>query len=356
MCDRGGTLTALGSLAARPLALDGGGTHRALGLPRRVDLRVHRTEGVLFVLVVLALGEIVRDRRLPTFEETGEDPADRAPRDVAQRRGEEELESARRQKRHRSEEQQRGADGAQAPEPGAWEHRIRDVADHEERQRRHEEAEQDVPLQVGDRAVVVQPRLAEPVVRRQRDAGGGTRQPLEVGLRRTSLLDVEPREAHHRAGGEQEHGQPVPARLIEHGEVHDQPGREPERDRVDERVELLAELRAGVGRARHLAVERIARPAEQHVHACLDELLPRGGDDREDAEEEVAERESAREQDHGAPHVGTPELAAGGFHRPPSSAIGVEPASVMSPTFTRRCTSSGMNTSTRDPKRMRPMR
>ena len=62
--------------------------------------------------------------------------------------------------------------------------------------------------------------------------------------------------------------------LVEHGEVHDQPGREPEGDRVHERVELLAELGSGIRRAGHLPVEGIARAAEQHVHAGLDEVLP----------------------------------------------------------------------------------
>ena len=148
---RGGSFAPLGPVAPRALAIDVHRPHLTLGLAHRVHLRVHRTEGVLlFILVVLSLGEVVRDRRLTPLEQTGEDPADRPPDDVAQRRGEEELQSTRREQRHRADEQQRRADGAQAAESRPRKHGIRDVADHEERQRRHEEAQQDVPRQVRD--------------------------------------------------------------------------------------------------------------------------------------------------------------------------------------------------------------
>src|SRR5204863_10045190 len=138
-------------------------------------------------------------------------------------------------------------------------------------------------------------RLGEAAGRRQRDAGGGAGESREIRLGRAGLLEVEPREPQDGAGGKQEDREPVPVVAVEDGEVHDQSGREPERDRVDERIELLAELRTGVRRARDLSIERVTRAAEQYEHAGLDELPARGGDDREDAEEEVPQRESARE-------------------------------------------------------------
>src|SRR4029079_3307346 len=136
------TFSALRALAATALTL---GTRRpplAHGLPGRVHLRVDRAERLFLLLVVLAFGKVVRDRRLATLEHSRQDPADRSPRDVAQREGGEELEELRRQQRDRAEEPERRGGRSQTAEPRAREHRVRDVADHQERERRHEEAQQ----------------------------------------------------------------------------------------------------------------------------------------------------------------------------------------------------------------------
>jgi hypothetical protein len=70
-----------------------------------------------------------------------------------------------------------------------------------------------------------------------------------VRLLAPRLLDVEARQANHGAHREHEAEDPIPPRLIEDGEVDDHRGREAERDRVDQGVELLAEATPAVGRA-----------------------------------------------------------------------------------------------------------
>src|SRR6185312_13247861 len=76
------------------------------------------------------------------------------------------------------------------------------------------------------------------------------------------------------------------------------------------------------------------------------------------AEKEVRDRETAGQQDHGAPHWATPMVMGPNDARTHrlSSARTVVPAVVISPSFALIVASVGTNTSTREPNRMMPNR
>ncbi len=140
---------------------------------------------------------------------------------------------------------------------------------------------------------------------------------------------------------------------LKHGEVDDHRGREAERDRVDQRVEFLAEPAPAVGGARHAPVERVGDAAEDDVRDGAREVAARGGDDREDAEEQIGEREAVGQQDDARVARG----ARATRHAPSELArAAVVPANVVCPTFTCTGVPGGRKTSTREPKRMIPMR
>ena len=204
--------------------------------PRGADLRLGGLEllVLLVLLLILSFRQVVRDGRLPSLENSRQEPADRAPRHVQQTEWEEEFQAIGRQQGGGANQQQGAGQCPHAAQPGARKHRIWYRADHERREGRHEEAQHLLPRQIADRTVVVQPRLAEPVVRRERAARGGARQSREVRLRGARLFDVEAGEAEHGTRGEQENEDPVPAVGLEHREVHDHRWRETERDRVDQ--------------------------------------------------------------------------------------------------------------------------
>src|SRR3982751_1614455 len=114
---------------------------------------------------------------------------------------------------------------------------------------------------------------------------------MKISLGAAGLLDVEPRKADHRAGGEQKREDPVPAVPVEHREIHDHRRRESEGDRIDERIELRSEARSGAGSACNTAIERVADSAEDDVQAGGVELAARGRDNGEDAEEKTRQGE-----------------------------------------------------------------
>src|SRR5262249_30521266 len=135
-------------------------------------------------------------------------------------------------------------------------------------------------------------------------------------------------------------------------EVHHDRRREAERNRVDERVELLAKAASRSGGARDTAVEDVGDAAEDDEGRRGRELAADGQDDGVDAAEQVEERQAVRhEHDRAAHDLAWPALAARasahGDHWLVSSPSTVVPANVMSPTFTRSAAPAGRKTSTR---------
>src|SRR5262249_9158645 len=142
-------------------------------------------------------------------------------------------------------------------------------------------------------------------------------------------------------------------------EIDDQRGRETERDCVDERVELFTESAARSGGARHASVERIGNAAEHDERRRRRDLASNGENDRVDAAEQVEQRQTIRHQHDGAPHSLTamqPAIRGRRVHGAVNSATTVTPAETLSPTLTFTVEPTGTKTSTREPKRMRPMR
>src|SRR5687768_98015 len=239
---------------------------------------------------------------------------------------------------------------------------VGDVADHQERENQHQATKAYGPVQVAEDGLVVQSCLAEPVVRGECHPGGRARETVEVFFGAPRLLDVEACKPDHGARRKKEREDPVPAVPVQHGEVHDHRRRESEGDRIDERVQLRAESRSRSGCSRYPAVECVAYSAEHDIQTSCIELSARRGDDREDAEEKTGERESIREDDDRAISR-TVEVAAelpsapiGCKHQSGISASTVTPAVVRSPSFARTFEVVGMNTSTREPNRIIPIR
>ncbi len=107
---------------------------------------------------------------------------------------------------------------------------------------------------------------------------------------------------------------------LQHGEVHQQRGCEPECDAVDERVEFLAEARRAVRRARNPPVQPVGHARDDDVQGRARVVAARRGDDREDAEEQACQRESVGQREHCAARPWPL------FHHRPNSASTVEPA------------------------------
>ena len=298
-----------------------------------------------------------RHRRAPRPRARGgdqqpnEDGGHQSVQHVGHRRREEELLREEDDPEDGADDEERAEDLADAAIPDGRHGRILHVADHQEAQAEHDEAQHLVPGEVGDHRLRIQVGLAEPVVRGEGPSGRGRGEAGEVRLLAPRLLDVEARQANHGAHREHEAEDPIPPRLIEDGEVDDHRGREAERDRVDQGVELLAEATPAVGGASDAPVEGIGHTPEDDVRHRPREVAARRGDDREDAEEQVRQREPVREEDDRAARLRTAHR-----HRPPSRAMSVVPAKVVCPTFTFGVAVVGRKTSTREPKRMIPMR
>ena len=113
----------------------------------------------------------------------------------------------------------------------------------------------------------------------------------------------------------------------------------------------------GVRRAGHASVERVARRRRARCTRRPSTKSPRDAATIAKMPKNRLQREPVGEQDHGAPHVGAPELTRRRLHRAASSAIDGRAGDASCHRPSRAAaTSSGRNTSTRDPKRMSPMR
>src|SRR5512141_1620757 len=86
---------------------------------------------------------------------------------------------------------------------------IRNVADHQECESEHQEAQPEMPRQVAEHRLVVECALTEPVVGGERHSGRRARQTMEISLRSASLLDIEPRETNRSARNVKPDDQPL---------------------------------------------------------------------------------------------------------------------------------------------------
>ncbi|MGC4118944.1 MAG: hypothetical protein QM765_31130 [Myxococcales bacterium] len=104
--------------------------------------------------------------------------------------------------------------------------------------------------------------------------------------------DVEARQPQHAAQRvEDGDGQPGDPQVLERARVDEEGGRDAEGDGVGERVELHAELAGRVEHPRDPAVEHVAqRGREEQVAGVLEPAL-RGGDDPQEAEHDVRQRD-----------------------------------------------------------------
>src|SRR6266576_6437389 len=202
--------------------------------------------------------------------------------------------------------------------------------------------------------MLIQVRGRERKECRERHAGGRRGQSDEGALRAAGLGDVEPCEpdgSRHDVEVAED-----PLRLAGDRElelVDEKCRRDTEAHDVHQAVELRAEAGAGAGQPRDSAVERIEDAGEEDVPAGTIELAARGQHHGPDAEEQIEQREQARHDDHDTPHAGGAEGLHGAY-----SASTVAPACTRSPTATRTVgrAAAGKNTSTREPKRIMPIR
>src|SRR5690348_2971704 len=294
-------------------------------------------------------------------DQSQDEPLERTVQHIRQHRGEEELAWQEDEADDRGNKDDAGHDltwRAPADRGHRW---VRDVAHHEHGQKSHQPGQYRMPRKLRERLVVgeendrliVERRLAEPVIGRQGQARRGAGETVEVRFRSPGLLDVESREAEHGARRKQEDEQPFPVLGVEHREVHDHRGCEPEGDRVHERVELLAHTAARAGGAGDTSVERVGDAPEKDKQSRLPERESRGKHDRENPAKQVEKREPVRQIDDRTPNRRTPDARR---HWEASSPITLTPAYVTSPTRTRMWAVAGRKMSTRDPKRMMPMR
>src|SRR4029077_12368010 len=122
-------------------------------------------------------------------------------------------------------------------------------------------------------------------------------------------------------------------RGVELEEVHDERRGHPERDEIDQRVELLAEAAAGLGQPRDPTIEHVEDTGEDDEPAGPPEVAVVGRDDGPEAEEEVGQGKGARHDDDDLPHRPLKAGPTGSqFHR----ATTVWPHRVRMP----RCTST----------------
>src|SRR2546426_1320425 len=213
-----------------------------------------------------------------------------------------------------------------------------------------------MPRQAPERALI-RGGLRERVIGRQRHSGGGRGKPDERRLGGAGLCHVEARQPDRRRHDVEEAEDPL--RLAGVGEderVDQECGRDAEADDVHQAVELRPEMAAGVGEPGHAAVQRVEDPREEDVPARAIELATAGQNHGPDPEEQIEQREQARDDDHHSPHTwGARE--PGPSHSPYSARTDA-PARTRSPTLTRTAgrLERGKNTSTREPKRIIPMR
>src|SRR4029077_1683887 len=203
--------------------------------------------------------------------------------------------------------------------------------------------------------VLIQVRGRERKERGERHTRGRRRQTDEVALGATGLGDVEAREpdgGRHDVEVAEEPSRLAAGRELElvdekswrHAEAHD----------IHQAVELRAESRAGARQPCHPAIERVEDAGEEDVPAGAIELPARRQYHGPDAEEQIEQCEQARHDDHDAPHAaGAGERLHGTY-----SANTVAPACTRSPTATLTVdrAAAGTNTSTREPKRIMPIR
>ena len=108
------------------------------------------------------------------------------------------------------------------------------IADHQHAEAKHDPSQHLVPWQVTDHRLGVQRGLAEPIIGGKGHPSGRTWQAGEMGILATSLLNVESRQPHHGTRRKKKAEDPLPAGVLKHSEIHDQTGRGPEGDRIDQ--------------------------------------------------------------------------------------------------------------------------
>ena len=108
---------------------------------------------------------------------------------------------------------------------------------------------------------------------------------MEVSFGSTGLLDVESCESNCGTGHVKKNDQPVPAFLVQYGEIHDHRRSETKRDYVNKRVELGAEAGSAACRSSNASVECVCNAAEHNQESCLIELSARRADNCKDSTE-----------------------------------------------------------------------
>ena len=147
--------------------------------------------------------------------------------------------------------------------------------------------------------------VAEEQHHRRHHAGRGRGgQPDEVSAVAHSRVHVEAGEPERAADHEQERAEPRrPPEPAEGQRVQHEGGRHAERHHVGERVELDAELGRGPREARHLAVQDVHHHRDEDGDGRLDEARLGGEHEGEEAAEEVAGGEQARQEEDAPPRV-----------------------------------------------------
>src|SRR5712692_1857483 len=196
----------------------------------------------------------------------------------------------------------------------------------------------------------------------------GSGEPHEVAAVRHAGVDIEARQPERAADHEQEDPDPGgPPQLGQRDGVEQESRRHAEGHHIGQRVVLDAELGGGLGEARHLAVQDIEDHGHEDGHSRLDKARLSRQDHGENATEQIAAGEQARQQENAALRVRAqllplaPARAAGALsaHVSPShlnTPMTDSPPRTRSPTRTRSSMPRGAIRSVRDPKRINPYR
>src|SRR2546421_9518596 len=332
---RPGTRSSLSS--ARADAPGGRGIRVGLALA----VRDHDGPGDLGFLVLADVEEEAEHRR-----------PNHAVRHIGDTQREEERVVIEHAKHEDKQDRREAQEAAQRAQPRPRNGGVAHVATHRDREPDHQELHQQMAWQYAEQ-VLIQLGGREGVERRQGHARGGGGEADEGALRRARLRDVEAgqpdRRRHHIEVAEDPLGPPA-ARELQL--IDEESGGDSEAHHVHQAVELRAEPRAGLGEPGDPAVQRVEDAGEKDVPAGPVELAARREHDGPDAEEQVEQREQARHHDHDAPHR-RGEGPHDGY-----SASTLAPARTRSPTATRSTgrPAAARNTSTREPKRIMPMR
>ena len=204
--------------------------------------------------------------------------------------------------------------------------------------------------------------LTEGVESSQDHPGCGTGQAVEVVLRLPVLLDVESCKPGHHGGDVEEYDNPAPRPVGEVERVHDEAGGHSEGDGVDKGIQLGPEAGSGPGKAGDPSIQGVQDRREDDEPARPDQLPASYRHQGVDPEEEVAQRER-RGEDNDSPLEVRLLLPARYTHSIPWDCGALEmrardvlPTRTRSPLLQVTLHSSGMKRSTRDPKRISPMR